>query len=251
MKHANLVFLISVSIILCVSCANRNESTTDEITKNNYTLKGDYSLRPNIEICPINAFSSSFDFGAVFNLGSKKYIPVSWPIESPFLRFVDDSVKEKETSLADAIEKARPTIYCVNDVYVCCFAGITSPIKIYADSDIDGYASGEDLSSLFLFCSLDNEMALVNTIYPEFSSIQCWTRGKTHQEFHDVIIPLTEFFAVGTSPLLYLGNDTFITTIDGYESLLNGSVSLHLELPIIGINSKGEEESRVLKGDLN
>lgn len=244
--------LLAVCVLFCLSCNNNSivSPDSDYHSDNSYSLDGphQFSSRPRITIKPIDAFQSYFICDTSFRDKGKTYIRIDWPIKNRNLNFAVSSVKDKEKELADDFERNGHMMFSVDETEFCCMAGITEPIKIYADQDIDEYISGENLSSLFTILCMHDDKVLANAPYPEMTPINVW-RG--YYSGPGIFIPVSEYFAIGTSPLLYICHNALITTIDGYDHLLDGSLTLHFELPVIGINSKGEEESIVLKGDLN
>ena len=88
---------------------------------------------------------------------------------------------------------------------------------------------------------------MANVKYPEMDNLNVF--GDSPVLHQAIKAPVKEYFSIGTAPLMYVSGALVLSTIDGYEYLTDGSHKIHIELPVIGINSAGEEESRVLKGE--
>lgn len=244
MKRLLPVFLL-LSLFLGISCTNKTSAVTNTDNEDHSLVGEKYSYRPDIIISPLDAFLPSLGF-------SQEQV-LDWSLQDRNLRFTDFSVNEIETGLEAEIEKSALILFEVGHHY-CCMAGVSEPIKIFADMDVEGYAAGQDLSELFVVKSANPDAGLVNVKYPEMTPVKIFGEIKDRRVKFSTSIPIKEYFAVGTSPLMSISSGCILSASEGHESLtqnlLDGSLTLHFELPIIGINSKGQDESCVLTGTI-
>lgn len=252
MQKSFLHFILCTAILLqCISCAKSDSEEQEEAV---YYPQGNYgwSYKPNITISPINAFAPSLTIGALtvtngFGEEIFRQIIIDWRIEKITLGFENTSVSAIENKLEEAFSQSHCHSFCSEDMFFCCLAGVSQPIRIYADEDIDGYPAGEDLSDLFFISTFDGDSYLANVKYPEMDNLNVF--GDSPDLHQAIKAPVKEYFSTGTAPLMSLAPYLHLCPIDGYEYLTDGSHKIHVELPVIGINSAGEEESRVLKGE--
>lgn len=252
MQKSFLHFILCTAILLpCISCVPNDSKEEGEKSHQYIEQEEYYSYKTKIIISPINAFAPSLycEVLKIANgLGEEKarVLLINWRIESRNLGFEDFSVSTIETKLEDAFAQLHCHLF-EEMMYFCCLAGVSQPIRIYAEEDIDGYPAGEDLSDLFIISTFDSDLYLANVKYPEMDALNVFGDSPG---LHQVIkAPVKEYFSTGTTPLMDLSGALVLSTIDGYEYLTDGSHKIHVELPVIGINSAGEEESRVLKGE--
>ena len=252
MQKSFLHFILCTAILLpCISCVP-NDSKEEGEEGYQYIGQGEYySYRTKIIISPINAFSPSLYCEVLkitngFGEDIARVLLIDWRIENMKLGFEDSSVSTIETKLEDAFEQLHCHLF-EEMMYFCCLAGVSQPIRIYADEDIDGYPAGEDLSDLFVISTLSAETYLANVKYPGMDNLNVF--GDSPELDQVIKAPVKEYFSIGTAPLLNVSGVLALCPIDGYEYLTDGSHKIHVELPVIGINSAGEEESRVLKGE--
>lgn len=257
MKRLLPVFLL-LSLFLGISCTNKTSAVTNTDNEDHSLVGEKYSYRPDIRIRPIDSFMSSLTLTVSEGhngIGEIVYRDqmLDWCIQNRDLQFKDFSVNEIETGLEAEIEKSALILFEIGHHY-CCMAGVSEPIKIFADMDVEGYAAGQDLSELFVVKSANPDAGLVNVKYPEMTPVKIFGEIKDRRVKFSTSIPIKEYFAVGTSPLMSISSGCILSASEGHESLtqnlLDGSLTLHFELPIIGINSKGQEESCVLTGTI-
>lgn len=253
MQKSFLHFILCTAILLqCISCAKSDGEEQEEAV---YYPQGNYGSTYKLDIIfsPINAFSPSLHCEVLKitnGLGEEfaRMLLIDWRIDNMKLGFEDVSVSTMETKLEEAFAQLRCHLYLTEDnTFFCCLAGVSQPIRIYADEDIDGYPAGEDLSDLFFISTFDGDSYLANVKYPEMDNLNVF--GDSPDLHQAIKAPVKEYFSTGTAPLMSLAPYLHLCPIDGYEYLTDGSHKIHIELPVIGINSAGEEESRVLKGE--
>ena len=250
MKRLLPVFLL-LCLFLGVSCTNKTAADKEEDNRN---LVGEkYSYRPDIRIRPIDAFLSSLTLTvSEGHNGSGEIVyrdqMLDWSIQNRDLQFKDFAVNDMETGLETEFEKSALILFEIGQYY-CCMAGVSAPIKIYSDTDVEGYTAGQDLSDLFVVNPANPDQGLSNVKYPEMTPVKVFGERKDHRVQFYTSVPIKEYFAVGTSPLMSVSG-CILSTVGGHENLLNGDVTLHFELPVIGINSKGQEEACVLTGTI-
>ena len=241
-----------------ISCTNKTSAVTN--TDNEYhSLDGEkYSYRPDIRIRPIDSFMSSLiltvseGHNGIGEIVYRNQM-LDWCIQNRDLQFKDLAVNDMETGLETEFEKSALILFEIGQYY-CCMAGVSAPIKIYSDTDVDGYTAGQDLSDLFVVNPANPDQGLANVKYPEMTPVKVFGEIKDQRVQYDTNVPIKEYFTVGTSPLMSISSGCILSASEGHESLtqnlLDGSLTLHFELPIIGINSKGQEESCVLTGTI-
>lgn len=248
MKLLNHICWLVLSVMLFWSCEKNNNKERP--------LKTDYSHRPKIVICPLNAYSS-LSFRVLTSRNGRGEIVqqiewIEWQVADPKIGFKNTSVQQLESKIEDAFSLSGMIMF-EEEHYYCCYAGVSGPLKIYADVDIAGHPAGEDISDLFVV-SPGYEM-LVSVKYPEMEPVHYFGYIENHRIYSKFRVPINEYFAEGSSPLMSVSGGCVLGVIDGYESLmdeiLSGTKALHFELPVTGINSDGEEEFRVLTGTID
>ena len=256
MKTIKKFSLFLLSICLVASCVKNGIDVSDDtMAQNNKGSTGEgFSYRPVIVISPIDAFPTTLSFRVFKNYThygkvlKSRYQEITWEVKNPKMGFNSNVLDEKMASYLEDIFSISGMVLFEPHWFYCCYAGVSGPIKIYADTDIDGYQAGEDLSDLFAVSPAYEQ--LVGTTYPEMKTLHFFAERDQYVE-----VPVKEYFAVGTAPLISISYGCVLHTIDGFEYLmediLDGKLILHFELPITGINSDGEEESRVLTGTID
>ncbi|MBQ7253377.1 MAG: hypothetical protein IJS30_01730 [Bacteroidales bacterium] len=209
-----------------------------------------FSYRPNLVILPINALNMKLSVYTEQNANGYRIQRLFLKCTNvyPRISFDNISVDKAETQLKDAIECSKLFIFdesfCV--VYL---AGVSDAVKIYADTDIAGYSAGEDISGLFTVSPIS--AFLCNVKYPDMAPLRVFG----DRDNLNVKVPVSEYFVVGTSPLMGVSFGCVLSAVEGYEMLMEqifaGSLKLYVELPVTGINSDGEEEARVLMASIN
>lgn len=256
----NILFYITLS--LCwISCVTVDDDVNDNKQENyrSESPDGDYfTHRPIITISPIDAFPSSLSFELNISRNGKGEIVdriqyIDWSVNNKDLDFRVFPVEEMERKIEDGIEHSGLSMFLDLEHFYCCLAGVSKHIRIYADEDIDSFSAGENISHLFVV-SPEYE-TLANVVYPEMTPVHMFGEIVDHRPRQLSKIPITEYFSVGTSPLMPISYGCSLDTVDGYENLqeqiLDGLVTLHFEIPVIGVNSNGEEESRILTGTIS
>lgn len=159
-------------------------------------------------------------------------------------RIDDDSVAIKEQKLADSLSFYLFRYDVGVDTYLkMIYGGISGPVRVYADKDVYGRSPGDNLADLFVIYTT----GIVS--YPEMSllvdeHIQS-NRGKGQADFYE--IGFGDYFSEGAVPFC-VDCGTYLHAKEGYSHLIDGSVTVHFEIPITGIDLNGREKSVVLTG---
>ena len=256
LKNAVLIILCTFLSISCAKQANAAKEKEVVINKDDkQRAEEGYSYRPDIVLCPLDAFFPSLTltvFEGHNGLGEIVYRDqmLDWSVQNRDLQFKDFAVNDMETGLETEFEKSALILFEIGQYY-CCMAGVSAPIKIYSDTDVDGYTAGQDLSDLFVVNPANPDQGLANVKYPEMTPVKVFGEIKDQRVQYDTNVPIKEYFTVGTSPLMSVSFGCILSTVGGHENLLNGEITLHFELPVVGINSEGQEESKVITGTIS
>ncbi len=164
-------------------------------------------------------------------------------------RISSDYLSEKEKELADSLVLLGFPQRRKGNLFKILYACISGKAKIYANQEVMGRKSGEDLSDLF------HEESLGLMRYPDMTMSLDMNYYETGGYLKITDDSYLDYFEIGTVPLWH--NDWCsviiypdLMNIDFYESLFssNSSIVLHFEIPITGLDSNGEEKSIVLTG---
>ncbi len=127
------------------------------------------------------------------------------------------------------------------------FAGVSGPIQIYSDTDIDGREAGEDLSDLFECYSLGRIK------YPEMDVIpdqHLLDAQASHKAPNVVAYDCNEYYSEGVLPIIGLGEPPIgaqtIQIKKQYSYLLESPFTFHVTIPITGLDKDGNEIGMVL-----
>lgn len=151
-----------------------------------------------------------------------------------------DETKSKESRLEDyLIQKKFDDYYSGGgpEILNCIYAGVSALSRVYSDEVIAGREPGEDLSDLFTLSSLGS------VAYPEMEVIQEERRDYDIFPEHRAI-SFKDYFAVGNCPIA-LDSSVFYLETDYADELS----SLHIEIPVTGLSTAGEETTVVFTGD--
>ena len=121
------------------------------------------------------------------------------------------------------------------------YGGISGPARVYSNVEVDGRPAGEDISDLF-------EVSIRGMVrYPEMSLIISEHIKQHKGDVGYCTLGFREFFTQGTVPFS-ADYDTYLYPKEGYSYLLDGSMTIHIEIPVKGIDTEGKEKSVVLTG---
>lgn len=242
MATTRKILLIVLCAIMCGSCTqNRTE----------YDI-GPYSYRPEVELCPLDAFdiclsvfTSHNGFGIVEQLLT---LDLKIKDVNRDSHFTDNKVNQIEKKLEDVISDEGLFLF-EYDLYKTCLAEVSGAIKMYADKDIGSYLAGMDIAELFVVSPQYGFLA--NAGYPDLEQLNIFGSKDNFR----VKVPISEYFAVGTVPLMSLSDGCVLSIVEGYENLMqqifDNSLNIYIEIPVTGINADGSEITSVLKTSLN
>lgn len=160
-------------------------------------------------------------------------------------RIVDESATGKEKKLAEALTLFNFTYDTGVDTHlIMLYGGISGPVKVYADNEVNGRQAGEDISDLFVIYT----KGVVH--YPEMTlTVANQTSGDQEEaETEYSKMKFCDYFSDGNVPFGVDNETTYLSAIEGYSYLIDGSVNVHFEIPITGIALDGQEKSKVLTG---
>lgn len=158
-------------------------------------------------------------------------------------RVNDELTSVKEKNLADTLSGYRFHYDTGVDTYLKVIdGGISGPVKVFADEEIDGRPAGKDLSDMFWV----HTRGIVK--YPDMTLVIDGHQSKV-REAEYYMLGFKEYFSEGAVPFA-VDYDTYLDVQEGYSYLFDGSTTIHFEIPIIGIASDGQEKSMVLKGTI-
>ena len=154
-------------------------------------------------------------------------------------RIGDELTVSKESKLRDELNSYR--FYYdvgVDTHWKIIYAGISGTVRVYADETVDGRSAGNDLSDLF-------EVAVRGIVnYPEMELLK---------DEHQSMQSEAEYYRIGFNDYFFKGvvpfatdYDTYLYAKGGYNYLLDGTRTIHIEIPVTGISSEGKEISMVL-----
>ena len=233
-------FVLSMVLLSIISCGKEETEKNED----NYRYDKLYC-----EFMSIDAYETEIELTEIYNqLGTVGYImrPQLKGNSDGFFnkhRVSDEENAQKEKNLADTLSHYRFRYDTGVDTYLkVVYGGISGPARVYADVEVDGRPAGEDISDLF-------EVAIRMMVrYPEMSLIVNENiKQYKHLKEPYITIGFSDFFTQGTVPFS-ADYDTYLYTKENYSYLWDDSITIHIEIPVTGIDSNGEEKTVLLTG---
>lgn len=235
------ILVFSMVLLSILSCGK------EETEKGGENYRHDDKLY--CEFMSIDAYETEIELTDISNqAGTVGYImrPQLKGYSDGFLkkhRVSDEENAQKEKDLADTLSLYGFQYNTGCDTYLkVVYGGISGLARVYADIEVDGRPAGEDISDLF-------EVSIRGMVrYPEMSLIiDGHQKQHVDKEYHT--IGFQEFFIQGTVPFS-VDDDTYLNTKDGYSYLWDDSITIHIEIPVTGIDAEGKEKSVILTGQI-
>lgn len=154
-------------------------------------------------------------------------------------RLTGDWVGEKEVELADRlVKRGYDGCYEVEEHITrpIMYAGVSGDIVIVSDQEVAGRKAGENLSDLFFIRSLGR------LTYPDMEIIQDERQPENWAPERFPVLA-NEYFSIGCIPFAL--DNAIVLESDLIEEI----PSLHIEIPVTGLTSTGEEKTVVFAGD--
>lgn len=234
--------VLSIILLFILSCGKEDTGKT--------IMGGPSYDKLFCEFMSIDAYETDIELTRIYNqFGTKGYImgPKLKSYTENFLkkhRVSDESIAQKEKDLADTLSHYGFRYNFGVDTHLqVVYGGISGPAKVYADVEVDGRPAGEDISDLF-------EIAIrgIMVRYPEMSLIvNEYIKEYKHLKEPYITIGFQDFFTQGTVPFS-ADYDTYLYTKEGYSYLWDDSITIHIEIPVTGIDSNGDEKTVLLTG---
>lgn len=234
--------VLSIILLFILSCGKEDTGKT--------IIMGPSYDKLFCEFISIDAYETDIELTRIYNqLGTTGYImrPQLKGNSDGFFkkyRVGDEDNAQKEKDLADTLSHYGFRYEVGRDTYLkVVYGGISGPAIVYADVEVDGRPAGEDISDLF-------EIAIrgIMVRYPEMSLIvNEYIKEYKHLKEPYITIGFQVFFTQGTVPFS-ADYDTYLYTKEGYSYLWDDSITIHIEIPVTGIDSNGDEKTVLLTG---
>jgi len=230
--------VLSIILLFILSCGKEDTGKT--------IMGGPSYDKLFCEFMSIDAYETDIELTRIYNqFGTKGYIigPKLKSYTENFLkkhRVSDESIAQKENDLADTLSHYGFRYNVGVDTHLkVVYGGISGPARVYADVVVDGRPAGEDISDLFVVA------IRMMVRYPEMSLIMNERIKHNGNGYYG--IGFSDFFTQGTVPFS-AQYDTYLYPKEGYSYLWNDSISIHIEIPVTGIDSNGDEKTVLLTG---
>ena len=230
---------IALAILSLIACENKVEDDRDKKTP---------SRQLYCEFYPVDCFKTKLALVGISPAGyalSLEMINSS----SDFLstcRFNDESIKEKEKTLAKEMTDwsyhlfrwdGKPEVH-----YKMIYGGVSDQVRIFSSEEFAGKTSGENLEELFMVWS----EGMVK--YPEMTIVPDIQRPMGVQiELYNLLYSLDEYFING---MVLCGIDEKFYIKPRYDLSVSEYPSFTIEIPVTGLDSNGEETTVVFTAEL-
>ena len=161
-------------------------------------------------------------------------------------RVSDEVNAQKEIDLANTLTSYHFRYDTGIDTYLkVMYGGVSGSLRVYADDVVDGRPVGEDIADLFVVQTRGKvSFPDMNLIIDEHQNSNS---NKGQADYYEM--SFREYFTEGIIPF-GVDYDTYLCAKEGYSYLWDDSITIHIEIPVTGIDAEGQEKSVVLTGTI-